>query len=111
VAFEGGSGDVIIVFVGDKMALSRVSFLDGVLLFVGCWREGDLVCNEKKETCSISKYSGIVFYDREGGKKKAQTNQYPIYCADICRCRFQFSFYFFFLRFHHEQLKLNVRMI
>lgn len=45
MAFEEGSGDVIIVFVGDRTALTRVSLLDGVLLFVGVgWRrEGDPV--------------------------------------------------------------------
>lgn len=48
-AFEEGLGEVAIVFVGDKIAFSRVSFLDGVFLFVGCWREGDLVYNEKKK--------------------------------------------------------------
>lgn len=48
VAFEEGTGDVIIVLVGDRMALSRVSCLDGVLLFDGCWREGDPVWKRKK---------------------------------------------------------------
>lgn len=44
MAFAEGSGDVIIVFVGDKTALAR----DGVLLFdgVGWRREGDPVCKE-----------------------------------------------------------------
>lgn len=44
VAFEEGSGDVVIVFFGDRTALSLVSVLEGVLLFDGCWREGDPVC-------------------------------------------------------------------
>lgn len=48
VAFEEGTGDVIIVLVGDRIALSRVSCLDGVLLFDGCWREGDPVWKRKK---------------------------------------------------------------
>jgi hypothetical protein len=50
VAFEEGSGDVIIAFVGDKMALKRASFLDDVLLFDGCWRVGDPVCKLKDKT-------------------------------------------------------------
>lgn len=43
VAFVGVSGEAIIVLVGDRTTLSRVSCLDGVLLFDGCWREGDSV--------------------------------------------------------------------
>lgn len=35
MAFEEGSGDVVIVFVGDRTALSLVSVLEGVL-FDGC---------------------------------------------------------------------------
>lgn len=48
MAFAEGSGDVIIVFVGDKTALARVSLLDGVFLFdgVGWRREGDPVWKE-----------------------------------------------------------------
>lgn len=49
MAFEEGSGAVIIVFVGDKIAFTRVSLLDGVLLFVGWWREGDPDCKERKQ--------------------------------------------------------------
>lgn len=44
VAFGMGSGNEIIAFVGVEMSLFRVSwFLDGVLLFDGCWWEGDPV--------------------------------------------------------------------
>lgn len=54
VAFEEGSGGAIIVLIGDKMALSRVSCLDGVLLFDGCWREGDPVWNRKQTNLLIT---------------------------------------------------------
>jgi hypothetical protein len=48
VAFVGVSGVGFIVFVGDNTTLSRDSCLGGVLLFDGCWREGDSVCERDK---------------------------------------------------------------
>lgn len=48
VAFVGGSGAGFIALVGDNTTLSLVSCLDGVLLFDGCWREGDSVCERDK---------------------------------------------------------------
>lgn len=48
MAFEDGSGDAVIVFVGDRTAFSLASVLEGVLLFDGCWREGDPVWKRKQ---------------------------------------------------------------
>lgn len=97
MAFEEGSGDFVIDFVGDKMVLSRVSFLDGVLLFVGCWREGDLVYKRERKRTKFHKNTlqHIIFLYARHGKRRSKSANKSIFHQPSCRflvCRLQFQF-------------------
>lgn len=93
---------MIIAFSGVEATLSRLSFLDGVLLFDGWWREGEPVCKETQEKNIFNKHS-CLFSCNVG-----EANKSIIYLPTVFADLMSSSFLALFSCLTHRPLECDV---